>query len=298
MKLIWLLAAFAFSSNAQESVPAHMVVTVEARHGKDVPNVTQNDVMVYDGKERLRVDDWTPLQGDRSALELKLLIDDDAATDLGVQFGDLKKFITSLPLTTQIGIEYMRNGTEQVAQPLTADHAEAAKNLRLPMGPYSGTASPYMSLQDVIKKWPASTARREVLMVSSGIDPYYSVGPENPYLQSAIADAQKAGIVVHSIYYGAGGHWSHSFSRSTWGQSYLSMLGDQTGGEAYWQGPGNVVSFQPYLQDLSARLTHQYLLTFLAKPGKKSELRPVKLRTEVKEAELVSAERAYIPGDR
>ncbi len=275
-----------------------MVVTVEAQHGKNVPDVSQQDVQAYHGKERLKVTGWTPLRDDRGALQLMLLIDDDANSDISLQFGEIKSFITALPANAEIGIEYMRNGTAQVAQALTADHAAAVKKLRLPMGPYSGAASPYMSLEDVIKKWPAANARREVLMISSGIDPYYPVGPENPYLQAAIAEAQKAGIVVHSIYYGAGGHLGHSYARSNWGQNFLSLLGDQTGGEAYWQGFINPVSFQPYLTDLAARLNHQYMVTFLEKPGKKSELQPVKLRTEVQGAELVSADRAWVPGDR
>ncbi len=31
-------------------VPAHMVVTVEPHHGKDVPAIQREDVMVYEGK--------------------------------------------------------------------------------------------------------------------------------------------------------------------------------------------------------------------------------------------------------
>lgn len=298
MRKLAFLAAFAVFCRAQDTVPVHMLVTVEAQHGSSVPSITQHDVLVSMGKERLPVTDWTPLQGDRAGLQLLLLIDDNANSEIGVQFNDIKSFIASLPATTEIGIEYMRNGTTQVAQALTADHAAAAKHLRLPMGPSSGAGSPYMSLQDVIKKWPATTVRREVLMISSGIDAYYPVGPDNPYLESAISDAQKGGIIVHSIYYGVGGHLGHSFARVNWGQNYLSMLGDQTGGEAYWQGFINPVSLQPYLKDLSGRLDHQYLLTFLAKPGKKSELLPIKLHTEVHGAELVSADRAYVPGDR
>jgi hypothetical protein len=48
---------------------------------------------------------------------------------------------------------------------------------------------------------------------------------------------------------------------------------------------------------LTRRLTHQYLLTFLAKPGKKPGLQPVKIRTEVPNAELVAADMVYVPGE-
>ncbi len=299
MKSVFALLLLSAWCAAQDGVPVHMLVTVEGEHNRPAPEITQQDVMVFQGKERLNVTSLTPLRGNAGALQLAILIDDAASSELGVQFGDIKNFISSLPSNTEVALEYMRNGTVQVAQQFTTDHAAAAKNLRLPLGPFGGAnASPYFSLQEAIKRWPGGSARREVLMISSGIDPYYPVGPENPYLASAISDAQKAGIVVHSIYYHSGGHLGHSFGPNTWGQSYLSMLGDQTGGEAYWQGPLNAVSFEPYFKDLSMRLQHQYLVSFLERPGNKAEFRSVKLRTEMKGAELVSADRVWVPAGR
>ena len=56
------------------------------------------------------------------------------------------------------------------------------------------------------------------------------------------------------------------------------------------------LTFVPYLDDLAQRLTRQYLLTFSAKPQKKNGLQPVKVITEVPNAELVSTDRVYIPG--
>jgi hypothetical protein len=51
----------------------------------------------------------------------------------------------------------------------------------------------------------------------------------------------------------------------------------------------------PYLEDLTRRLNHQYLLVFLAKPEKKPGLRSVRVRTEVPNAELVAASRVLVP---
>ena len=68
------------------------------------------------------------------------------------------------------------------------------KALRLPMGLRGVNGSPYFSLTDLIKRWPASMARREVLMVSDGIDLYYGTGDLNdPYLQEAIEDGAARG---------------------------------------------------------------------------------------------------------
>jgi len=79
-------------------------------------------------------------------------------------------------------------------------------------------------------------------------------------LLKAIEDAQRAGILVHSIYYAGAGHLGHSYGRINWGQNYLSELGDGTGGEAYWQGFGSPVLFDSFLKDLTQRLQNQYLL--------------------------------------
>ena len=178
---------------AANGVPAHMVVTVEPHHGSDVPTVNREDVMVYEGKDRDPVTEWTPAQGEHAALELFLLLDDGSNSSLGTQLQDLRKFIDGQPASTKIGIAYMQNGIARVEQNPTSDHAQAAKALRLPMGASGANGSPYFSLSDLIKRWPDSIARREVLMVSDGIDRYYGTGDMlDPYVDAAIADAQRS----------------------------------------------------------------------------------------------------------
>ena len=148
----------------------------------------------------------------------------------------------------------MQDGIARIEQNLTSDHAQAAKALRLPMGMRGANGSPYFSLSDLIKRWPESTARREVLMVSDGIDRYYGSGDlDDPYLDEAIDDAQRAGILVSAIYTPGVGHFGHSYWQTYWGQLYLAQLADKTGGEAYYIGfNGPPVSFAPYLEDLDA----------------------------------------------
>ena len=275
--------------------PAHMVVTVEARHGADVPVIQKEDAMVYQGRDRVKTTDWVPLQGDRAELELFLLLDDASGTSLGSQLEDLRKFINAQPATTKIGVGYMRDGTVNVVQELTDDHNRAAKGLRLPIGIAGVNASPYFSVSDLIKRWPEAPVRREILMISDGIDRYGPGGASDPYVDEAVEQAQRAGIIIFSIYTPGAGHFGHTFWRINWGQNYLSQLSDETGGESYYLGSEAPVSFSPYLDDLGRRLLHQYLLTFLAKPVKKAGMQSVKLRTEVGNAELVAADRVYVP---
>jgi hypothetical protein len=49
------------------------------------------------------------------------------------------------------------------------------------------------------------------------------------------------------------------------------------------------------MEDITRKLNHQYLLTFMAKPQKKAGMQRVKVQTEVPNAELVSADRVYVP---
>ncbi|HLV86925.1 MAG TPA: hypothetical protein VKV39_08120 [Candidatus Sulfotelmatobacter sp.] len=276
--------------------PVHLVVTVEPRKGAAIPAVNADEVMVYEGHDRDRVADWIPAQGDHAALELFILLDDSSNTNLGSQLDDIRKFIDGQPSTTKIGVAYMQNGTARIAQDLTTDHAQAGKSLRLPMGEAGINASPYFSLSDLIKHWPQTSARRAVLMVTDGIDRYYGSGDlMDPYLDDAINDALRAGVMVSAIYNPDAGHYGHSYWQTYWGQTYLSQLTDQTGGEAYYIGmTGPPVSFSPYLTEMANRLSHQYLLTFFAKPEAKAGWQKIRLATEVPNVDLISAQKIYV----
>ncbi len=284
-------------ATTSDGVPVHMVVTVEARHGSDVPVVNREDVMVHEGHDRDQVTEWVAAQGDHADLELFILLDDSSNTTIGNQLEDIRKFIMGQPESAKIGVAYMRNGIANIEQNLTSEHALAAKALRLPTGIAGGNASPYFSLTDLLKRWPNSNGRREILMISDGIDRYYGSGDLlDPYLSAAIEDAQRAGVMVSAIYTPGAGHFGHSFYRTYWGQIYLAKVAEETGGESYYIGfTGPPVAFGPYLNDLTNRLSHQYLLAFMAKPGKKAGLRPVKVTTEVSNAEIVAAGDVFVP---
>jgi hypothetical protein len=288
--------ALAVGQNQSEGVPVHMVVTVETRHGSAMPDISQQDVMVNQGKNRLKTTEWIPLTGDRAGAQVWILIDDGLNTSLGSQLDDIRQFINEQPATTAVGVGYMRDGTVQIAQDLTNDHAKAAKSLRLPLGNPGINSSPYVALQDLMKRWPEAQERREVLMVTDGIDRLWEEdGIEDPYVDETRDQAQKAGILVFSIYSPGVGHYSHSYWRTNWAQSYLSQLSDETGGESYYILYGTPVAYVPYLNDFSQKLGRQYLLTFLAKPGKKAGLQKVKVQTEVPNVDLVAADAVWVP---
>ena len=294
--LVSVQLAAAQESASATGPAANLVVTVEARHGSNIPDVTRDDVMVYEGRDRDRVTGWLPLQGDHAGLEFFIMLDDSSNVTLGSQLEDIRQFINAQPPTTKIGVAYMANGIAQVVQNLTSDHALTAKALRLPFGNPGASASPYFSLGDLIKRWPASDERREVLMITDGIDRYWGSGPDNAYVDTVIEQAQRAGVIVYSIYTPGVGHYGHSYWRTYWGQNYLSQLSDETGAESYYLiGSAPPVTFAPYLEDITRKVNHQYLVTFVPKPEKKAGMRKIKVQTEVPNAELISADKVWVP---
>jgi len=290
--------ASAQQANSSTDVPVHMVVTVKAHHGGQVPAVGADDVRVYQGGKKDQVTSWIPLQGDRAGLQLFILIDETSRDSLALQFSSIAKFIEEQPATTAVGVGYMRNGMVATVQDLTRDHALAEKSLRLPLGAAVGYTSPYLALSDLMKKWPVSEDRREIVMITSGIDPLgggFSNDPfTNPYLNAAVDRAQRGGFIFFSIYTPGAGRAGRGFFRGNLAEAGLDLLAQKTGGETYFLGLGTPVDIAPYLQDISYRLKHQYELTFLAKGAKKPTLEPVKVKTEMSNMDLITAEDSYV----
>jgi hypothetical protein len=293
----WGISSWAAQQSASETVPVSTLVSVEARHGKEIPIVNREDVRVFEGHNRLKVTDWIPLQGDQSSLELFILIDDASNTNLASQFDDMRHFMNAQPPATTIAVGYIQNGTVRVVQNFTKDHSAVGKALRFPLGFGAGGSSAYLSVTDAIKRWPQSPARHEILLISSGIDPLQP-GISDSYLDQAVSQAQQTGTQVSAIYASGSGHFGHSLWRINQGQNNLSRLADETGGEAYFQGFDTPIGFAPFLDQFAERLNHQYKLTFLANPAKKPTYRHVRLETEVPNAELVIADKVYVPAGK
>ena len=311
MKLpqIWLtivLTVFSFSSSvpafsqqepAFPGVQSRVLVSVEPRHGKQVPAVRKEDVTITQGKQRDKVLAWQSVLSPEVGAQVFVLIDDSlSSSEMGSKLNDIRDFISAQPVSVLVGIAYMRNGTALVAQNPTSEHALAAKALRLSIGDGGSSPSPYFALQDLLKRWPQSNSAREVIMITDGIDRFWDgVGLDDPYLNSAIEEAQRGGVVVNALYARSGGHFGHSPWMINWGQNYLSEMADATGGEAYYVGNDTPPSFRPYFTDLTERISHQLLLTFEAQPGRKSGFERIKLSTEVPNVELVTQRQVYVP---
>lgn len=308
------------------TVQVHLVITDQAfNDNSEVPVLRQENVQVKVAKDAARVEHVIPAEGENAALQLFVLIDDTCETSaFGNNLNDLRDFLAVQPPSTLIGLAYMSNATIQVAQNLTPDHAAAVKALRLPRGSSSAMDSPYLSLISLVKAWPRQNVRREILMISDGMDrlrgdttgdlggfpspsrggrggwPATSAPSTTMPTISSDADtaskaAQKYGVIVHSIYATGVGRLGRNAWEAQLGQGGVAKITDETGGEYFALGTQNAVSFKPYLDRLQKIFNNQYFLVFQVKPPKKEGLQRVRISTEVANADIAAPDNVWVP---
>jgi len=314
------------AKNPNNAVQAHMVITDQAFNDeREVPLLRPDNVQVKVGNGNAKVEHLIPARGDSAALQLFLLIDDTCEpTAIGSNLNDLRDFIAAQPASTVLAIGYMSNATVQIAQNFTADHALAAKAVRLPRGTSSAMDSPYLSLVALVKGWPQQKLRREVLMISDGIDRLRGdttgdVGAPNPFpsagrrgrmigapaattMPTISSDAdtasnasQRYGVIVHSIYATGVGRLSRNAWETQLGQGGIAKITDETGGEYFALGTQNAVSFRPYLERLQKILENQYFLVFQVPTDNKGGLQRVRISTDAANADIAAANNVWIP---
>jgi hypothetical protein len=155
-----------------------------------------------------------------------------------------------------------------------------------------------------MKRLPDSHNRREIVMITDGIDRAgRSLGLRrglrvNSDVDSASAVAQRTGTIIHTIYAPGTGRSHRNYWEATSGQMDMARLSDQTGGECFYLGLQDPVSFAPYLDQLQKILDNQYLLSFSAVPDKKPGLQRVKLSTPIAGVELSSHDAVWVPALR
>ncbi len=304
-----LSLAGALQAQTEGPTPTSVLIAADA---KSAVHLTPADIRAEVDNRPAVILSLTPVQP--ASTQVALLLDDGLRSSFARNLDDLRNFLLGLPPATAVFVGYMQNGRVVAAQSFTTDHARAAEALRLSLASPGIAASPYFSLSEFVKHWPtadrespdldaqtstaaANTGKsRFVLMITNGVDPYNgSVSPLNqdsPYVDTAIRDAQRAGTPVYSIYYGDAGIRGGAASFS--GQSYLSKVAQQTGGEVYTQGTGNPISLQPFLRQFQASLLSTYVAT-LNVPGDKKFAR-LKLKSNTKGIKLRAPDQIH-PGE-
>ena len=270
-----------------------MTVTAAAKKGNP-PAIKKDDVQVYQGRERVQVADWH--RGEN--LFLGILIDDSLDTEAASQWNDVRAFINRQPANTYIALGYARNGAVMMAQDFTQDHALLDKALRIPVGGLGAFSSPYLAVQDWVKRWPSAARdnRSSIVLISSGID-YFRGGfdPLDPDLQTTIEHAQKANINIWTIYYPGAGHLGRGYFRVFNAQANLSRMSEETGAESYYLGNERPVNLSTYFDEIQEHLDNQYLLTFAGSGGKKGKFERVRVMTEVPNVQFLTPSEVFLP---
>jgi hypothetical protein len=307
------------------TVQVHMVITDQAlSDNSEIPLLRPENVQVKQRKNILKVDQLIPAKGDNATLQLFILIDDTCDPGIGTNLNDIRDLINAQPASTVVGVAYMSNATIQITQKFTADHALVAKALRLPRGTLSSMDSPYLSLISLVNSWPEQKVRREVLMISDGIDrlrgersaggqmsaagqmssrgrtapPPNTMPTISQDADTASTNSQRYGVIVHSIYATGAGRLGRNAWEAQLGQSGIAKIADETGGEYYALGTQNAVSFKPYLERLQRIFDNQYYLVFQAMPQKKDGLQRVNISTEAANLEVAAANNVWVPAGK
>ena len=297
---------FAAPLSAQDAQPqtsssglVRVTVTAAGHSGEVPPALEKVDVSVHQDNQPRPVVDLVPATGPKTSLDFVILVDDSLNTQLGTQLQDIKDFIHSLPENSRIAVAYAANGAARMQQNFTTDRAPAEKAARLPLGRYQGANGIYFALADLIKKWPQGAARREVLLISDGIDITYGVDATSPGLNSpldqAISAAQRNNITVYSLFASGAGIFARNQFLILNGQGCLGKLTLDTGGDSFFLGFQTPVAFRPFLQDLTKMLGQQYLLTFRAALPQKAGFHALKVSTEMSGVQLLAPSRVYLP---
>ena len=297
--LLFLAASVtAFGLIAATAVPAAagpVTMTVTAVGKKQSPPVlNKSDVDLFQGKERTQVANLR--RGD--SLFLAILIEDSLDQTVASDWNELRAFINSQPANTYVAVAYARNASAMVVQDFTNDHQLAAKALRIPYGGFAAFDSPYLSIEDWMKRWPDNGGdRRSIILISSGIDYFHGgFGPYSADLDPSIERAQKQNINVWTIYYPDAFRGGRRGFRAFDAQSNLVRLSEETGAESYYLGFGRPVSLKPYLDQIQDRLNNQYLLSFVGGDGgRKGRFAPVRVATEVPHVKFLTPAEVFVP---
>jgi hypothetical protein len=236
-------------------VEAQVILTV-ADHMNHAPAVLKpDDVSILDAT----ITEWRPLDAGRD-LELFLLIDDAANYDFKTKLEELRQFANAEPAGVPIGVAYIHDGALQIAEMPTTDRAKVGRALRVPSG--SKAANPYCALSDLMERWQKKSLRREVILVSTGIDDSAAPGAVCVNAETTIRDAQRAGIEIYALYNPVNYYLSEDWSKVDSGVTDLAHVCYETGGESYFRGHSPIESLGPYLADIAEHLAHQYLVKF------------------------------------
>ena len=228
--------------------------------------------------------------GTNSPITLALLIQDDVVSSISNEIPGLREFVRGLPRGSRVMIGYIRAGSLQVRQKFTTDLDRAANALRPPLGTANAAPyNPYVEVIEALRRFESQpSGRRALLLISDGLDTSRGIesssATQSLDLQRAINESQRRGVAVYAFYSPTIAA-SASSTLAANAQSSLQRLADETGGQAFFQGTGAPVSFDPFIKNLTVALEKQVALTYLSTHANKGFHR-VEVRSSAAGVEL------------
>jgi hypothetical protein len=195
----------------------------------------------------------------REPLNLAVLVQDDLVSRVGTELNVTRDFIRALPAGSHVMVGYLTSGTLQVRQPFTDNLEQAARALRVPVASESAAPyNPYVEVVEALKKFDAqSRTRNAVLLVSDGLDVSRGFDSDSSLnsvdLRHAVRVAKERNVSIYSFYAPTVGLTSFNRTATSYGQSALARLSQETGGSAFFQGD-DFVTFDAYFERLGRAL--------------------------------------------
>lgn len=258
-------------SSSSESVKARPVtvpITIKVKGTTPEPELRLVDLAVTEDGDPQTILHIRAM-GSNFPITLAVLIQDDVVSSVANEIRSLGDFVRGLPKGSRVMVGYVRAGSLQVRQRFTTDLERAARALRTPIGsPSAAPYNPYVEVIEALRRFDSQpTGRRAILLVSDGLDTSQgldsSSATQSLDLQRAIRESQRRSVAVYSFYAPTASAGGRSVLVAN-AQSSLLRLSDETGGQAFFQGTGAPVSFQPYLRKLNTALERQIALTYLS----------------------------------
>lgn len=223
-------------------------------------------------------------------VSLAILFQDDLVSSVSTEIRGIADFIRHLPNGSRVMIGYIGAGSLDVRRKFTSDLERAASGLRLPLGLASaGPFNPFVEIIEALRRFDSQPAgRRAMIVVSDGLDVSRGVDSSAPGqsmdLQRAISEAQRRSVAIYSIYAPSAASVPSLLAAD--GQSCLERLSSETGGQAFFQGTGAPVSFDPFLKEIDGSLSRQIALTYLSthtgKGFHRLDIKPIQRNFEVR----------------
>ena len=197
-------------------------------------------------------------------LNIAILIQDDLISRVGNELGVTRQFIRSLPTGSRVMVGYITVGSLQVRQPFTNDLNRAANSLRIPVASTSASPyNPYVQVIEALKEFdPSWKGHNAILLISDGLDTSRgfdaTAAGHTLDIDRTITQANRRNVAIFSFYAPSVGLTSHSYLASSYGQSSLNRVSNQTGGKAFFQGTTGFVTFDSYFSRLTRELNRVF----------------------------------------